>query len=155
MRDLIPLAQFKKLEKHPWRSVNFSKVAGWSRLFAVFVSLTITFFILKSINLLLIRFTVFIKASKYLSTWLFLCQKLNNLLILLTYLLWYRKIPTASWFYALKIEMYVLPEHDLPWVWGFEILFSNTLINFCWTLQWFFVMFELIFSLYLNCSAVF
>ena len=29
LRDLIPFAQFKKLEKHPWRSVNFSKVAGF------------------------------------------------------------------------------------------------------------------------------
>ena len=30
LRDLVPFAQFKKREKHPWRSVNFSKVAGWS-----------------------------------------------------------------------------------------------------------------------------
>ena len=27
-RDLVPFAQFKKREKHPWKSVNFSKVAG-------------------------------------------------------------------------------------------------------------------------------
>ena len=26
LRDLVPLVQFKKPEKHPWRSVNFSKV---------------------------------------------------------------------------------------------------------------------------------
>ena len=26
LRDLIPFVQFKKHEKHPWRSVNFSKV---------------------------------------------------------------------------------------------------------------------------------
>ena len=26
--DLIPFVQFKKREKHPWRSVTFSKVAG-------------------------------------------------------------------------------------------------------------------------------
>ena len=26
--DLVPLVQFKKREKHPWRSVNLSKVAG-------------------------------------------------------------------------------------------------------------------------------
>ena len=26
--DLVPFVQFKKREKHPWRSVNFSKVAG-------------------------------------------------------------------------------------------------------------------------------
>ena len=26
--DLVPFVQFKKLEKHTWRSVNFSKVAG-------------------------------------------------------------------------------------------------------------------------------
>ena len=25
-RDLVPFVQFKKSEKHPWRSVNFSKV---------------------------------------------------------------------------------------------------------------------------------
>ena len=27
LRDLVPSAQFKKREKHPWRSVTFSKVA--------------------------------------------------------------------------------------------------------------------------------
>ena len=26
--DLVPFMQFKKREKHPWRSVNFNKVAG-------------------------------------------------------------------------------------------------------------------------------
>ena len=26
LHDLVPFAQFKKREKHPWRSVNFSKV---------------------------------------------------------------------------------------------------------------------------------
>ena len=30
MRNLVPFVQFKKREKHPWRSVNLSKVAGWS-----------------------------------------------------------------------------------------------------------------------------
>ena len=29
LRDLVPFAQFKKLGKHPWRSVTFSKVAGF------------------------------------------------------------------------------------------------------------------------------
>ena len=29
LRDLVPFVQFKKREKHPWRSVNFSKVAGF------------------------------------------------------------------------------------------------------------------------------
>ena len=28
LRDLVPSVQFKKREKNPWRSVNFSKVAG-------------------------------------------------------------------------------------------------------------------------------
>ena len=28
LRDLVPFLQFKKREKHPWGSVNFSKVAG-------------------------------------------------------------------------------------------------------------------------------
>ena len=28
LRDLVPFVQFKKREEHPWRSVNFSKVAG-------------------------------------------------------------------------------------------------------------------------------
>ena len=27
LRDLVAFVQFKKREKHPWRSVNFSKVA--------------------------------------------------------------------------------------------------------------------------------
>ena len=26
--DLVPFVQFEKHEKHPWKSVNFSKVAG-------------------------------------------------------------------------------------------------------------------------------
>ena len=30
LRDLVPFVQFKKREKHPWRSFNFSKVAGFS-----------------------------------------------------------------------------------------------------------------------------
>ena len=29
LRDLAPLVQFKKREKHPWRSVTFSKVEGF------------------------------------------------------------------------------------------------------------------------------
>ena len=28
LRDLAPFVQFEKREKHPWRSVTFSKVAG-------------------------------------------------------------------------------------------------------------------------------
>ena len=28
LRDLVAFVQFKKREKHPWRSVNFSKAAG-------------------------------------------------------------------------------------------------------------------------------
>ena len=28
LHDFIPFVQFKKREKHPWRSVTFSKVAG-------------------------------------------------------------------------------------------------------------------------------
>ena len=29
LRDLVPFVQFKKCEKHPWRSVTFSRVAGF------------------------------------------------------------------------------------------------------------------------------
>ena len=29
LSDLVPLVQFKKREKHPWRSVDFSNVAGF------------------------------------------------------------------------------------------------------------------------------
>ena len=28
LRDLVSFVEFKKREKRPWRSVNFSKVAG-------------------------------------------------------------------------------------------------------------------------------
>ena len=28
LRDLVPFVQFKKREKHPWRSVTFRKLAG-------------------------------------------------------------------------------------------------------------------------------
>ena len=30
LRDLVPFVQFKRREKHPWKSVNFSKIAGFS-----------------------------------------------------------------------------------------------------------------------------
>ena len=30
LRDLVPFVQFKEHEKHPWRSVDFSKVAGFT-----------------------------------------------------------------------------------------------------------------------------
>ena len=30
LRDLVPFVQFKKREKHPWRSVTFSKVLGFA-----------------------------------------------------------------------------------------------------------------------------
>ena len=32
LRDLMPFVQFKKRKKHPWRSVTFSKVAGFSQM---------------------------------------------------------------------------------------------------------------------------
>ena len=35
LRDLVPFVQFKKHEKHPWRSVTFSNVAGFSRINSV------------------------------------------------------------------------------------------------------------------------
>ena len=28
LHNLVPIVQFRKREKHPWRSVTFSKVAG-------------------------------------------------------------------------------------------------------------------------------
>ena len=31
LHDLVPFAQLKKREKHPWRSITFSKVAGFER----------------------------------------------------------------------------------------------------------------------------
>ena len=38
LRNLVPFVQFKKREKHPWRSVNFSKVAGSSDALQLAVS---------------------------------------------------------------------------------------------------------------------
>ena len=35
LRNLGPFVQLKKREKHPWRSVNFSKVAGFATLLNV------------------------------------------------------------------------------------------------------------------------
>ena len=29
LRDLVPFVQYKICEKHPWKSVTFSKVAGF------------------------------------------------------------------------------------------------------------------------------
>ena len=31
--DLVPFVQFKKRVKHPWRSVNFSKLANFETFF--------------------------------------------------------------------------------------------------------------------------
>ena len=42
LRDLVLFVQFKKREKHPWTSVNFSKVAGFSRLQALGLKTTAT-----------------------------------------------------------------------------------------------------------------
>ena len=41
MRDLIPVAQFKKREKHPWKSVAFSRVqkVTFSWVFFTFIKL--------------------------------------------------------------------------------------------------------------------
>ena len=33
LRDLVPFVQFKKREKHPWRSVTFSKVQAKPQLY--------------------------------------------------------------------------------------------------------------------------
>ena len=30
LHDFVPFMQFRKLQKHPWMGVTFSKVAGWS-----------------------------------------------------------------------------------------------------------------------------
>ena len=35
LRDLVAFVQFKKREKHPWWSVNFSKVADFKHLNSV------------------------------------------------------------------------------------------------------------------------
>ena len=50
LRDLIPFVQFKKREKHPWRSVNFSKVAGFSTTFVLILlsMITITIIFLRN-----------------------------------------------------------------------------------------------------------
>ena len=36
LRDLVPFVEFKKREIHPWRSVTFSKVAGFTPLWVFF-----------------------------------------------------------------------------------------------------------------------
>ena len=33
LRDLAAFVQLRKREEHPWRSVNFSKVAGYLQLY--------------------------------------------------------------------------------------------------------------------------
>ena len=32
LHELVPFVQFKKRERHPWRNVTFSKVAGWLKV---------------------------------------------------------------------------------------------------------------------------
>ena len=39
LRDLVPFAQFKKREKHPWRSATFSKSETSPWLFFTFFKL--------------------------------------------------------------------------------------------------------------------
>ena len=39
LRDLVSFVQFKKRDKHPWRSVTFNKVAGFSLLTLLEVTL--------------------------------------------------------------------------------------------------------------------
>ena len=41
LRDLVPFVQFKKREKHPWRGVNFSKIAGFSTTYEAMFSISI------------------------------------------------------------------------------------------------------------------
>ena len=38
MHDLVPFVQFKKREKPPWRSVDFSEVAGFKPLLKAFTA---------------------------------------------------------------------------------------------------------------------
>ena len=39
LRDLVPFVHFNKREKHPWKSVTFSKVALLHRYFSRFLKL--------------------------------------------------------------------------------------------------------------------
>ena len=36
LRDLVPFVQFKKCEKHPWRSVTLVKLQNFGLFFTVF-----------------------------------------------------------------------------------------------------------------------
>ena len=77
LRDLVPFVQFKKLEKHLWRSVNFSKVAGFSLPWVFFtffkfykwyqIAQRITY-ILLHIKIVLFQtlFCLFLKSLKFL-----------------------------------------------------------------------------------------
>ena len=51
--DLVSFVQFKKHEKHPWKRVNFSKVAGFSLGYGKKASMTL----LKILIILLSRIT--------------------------------------------------------------------------------------------------
>ena len=42
LRDLVPFVQFKKRQKHPYRTVNFSKIAGFSTKFQYQIAQRIT-----------------------------------------------------------------------------------------------------------------
>ena len=48
--DLVPFEQFKKREKHLWKSVTFSKVAGWCTNGAKWSNASLLFFF-SSMNL--------------------------------------------------------------------------------------------------------
>ena len=49
LRDLVLFVQFKKRKKHPWRSVNFSRVAGFMQLLHASFPLPIKLSIFSSI----------------------------------------------------------------------------------------------------------
>ena len=82
LRDLVPFAQFKKPEKHPWRSVNFRKVAGLVTFlrgyFSRFLNCTNC---TKSCNASHILPIMVFSVTKQCSTYCFIDMTANNLMM--------------------------------------------------------------------------
>ena len=118
LHDLVPFVQFKKREKHPWRSVTFTKVAGYSNfIYFNWIYLNCTnstksrkaswiLYLSISIYWLLIQMSQAAFVSAGLSTW-HICSK-NEVII---------NIITTKSENFVKRLMVIMEPRSCPWPW--------------------------------------
>ena len=82
LRDLVPFVQFKKLEKHPWRSVTFSKACNFTKsnsplwVFFTFLKLFKWYQIAQSITCIQLKFLPFLSGTGEVNNILLECPLL-------------------------------------------------------------------------------